>query len=513
MRATLVLAMILIVTGTAGADGPNRPRNMGAFGHPVGNGPSATKSPLDKFQVAQGTKPQKSASMAQAVEKSAHNELPRKTVKVRRVPTRKGDRSSGAPAKTRNDKKRVTLALCATAHDVTSRDWSKNLQVTVRQVLGMGHYPANLEVLFSRTAEPCGEVLFGCQAEPKSILCSEQSINRLLQAAAWLAAHDTQQMMRLNQAPLEQVLQEVGQMDFKAALELSDAYNSGDSRKILALVNHYNLSDELIDIATAVQKAGTDPHFQHGPPAVMIAGSIYSVAATELMGLILGHEFAHAIGKCHVDTLSVAERSGLLDRLVSMQARGDGFIRAAPMLDEIMADACALRVLEQVDAGWVALDNSTPDPSTRALAKETTSVGRWIALDGLAALFSTSLSRRSTSGPADYHPGLYVVGPEGTLVAVESEGYLYPASRLALAATILHGCQARDDPQKEVVLCEFAARQFVTMLHVAGDMQKGSKSPEFADLFGPIIAPGVVEGLRTGLWREVDPGSSYKCGK
>jgi hypothetical protein len=92
-----------------------------------------------------------------------------------------------------------------------------------------------------------------------------------------------------------------------------------------------------------------------------------------------------------------------------------------------------------------------------------------------------------------------------------SEGYLYQALRLALVATTLHERQASDDPRHKVVLCEDTARQFVAMLHIAGDLRDDNKSPEFADLFGMIVPTGVVIGLRTGVWREKYPGWSYAC--
>jgi len=61
------------------------------------------------------------------------------------------------------------------------------------------------------------------------------------------------------------------------------------------------------------------------------------------------------------------------------------------------------------------------------------------------------------------------------------------------------------------VLYEDTARQFVAMLHIAGNLQKNNKSQEFAELFGAIVPPGVVLGLRTGVWREEYPGWSYAC--
>ncbi len=406
---------------------------------------------------------------------------------------------------------RITLELCAT--DVTSHEWAENLNEKVKQILRMGTYPKQLIVLFSSTGRPCREVLFGCHAEPHEILCSEQSINRLILASAWLAAHDAQQIVRLHRRmPLKQILEEVGEMDFNAAVEIADATNSNDSEKLNSLISFHGIKDDLKDLVTEIQKMETDPNFHPTLPAILIAGPIYDIASTELVALLLGHEFSHAMGGCHLNAPSSVERSGQFERLLSMQAQGAGFIRDTPSIDEILADECAFRVLEQVDASWVADDSSE---TNRSLTKEIHHGGRWIALDAYATLLTDTLSRRSTSGLGgnveDYRPGIYMIGPGRALMAEEPEGYLFPASRLALVAMTLHERQAREDPGHKIVLCELAAEQFVAMLHIAGHLDKDDKSPMFADLFGTIVAPGVAAALRTGVWYDKNPGSSYAC--
>jgi len=357
--------------------------------------------------------------------------------------------------------------------------------------------------------------LFGCQSDRNEILCSEQSVNRLLLASAWLAAHDAQQLVWLNRrTPSKQIVEEVGILDFYGALRIADALNNNDSSQFNSLLQFHRLSKDLPDLVTQVQRGETDPDFHPSDPAAWTAGPIYAVASSELVALILGHEFTHAMGVCHLDALSLVERSGKLKELQDMQAKGMGFVRNLLSQDEIIADQCALRVLEQVDAGWVELCNGINDPSSRSAAKTKTSMGRWIALDAFAALLANSLSRRSNSGPEDAHPGLYRIGPERELMPVDSqasEGYLYSASRLALVALTLHERQASDDPRYKTVLCGAAGREFLAMLHIAANLRENNKSPVFANLFGTIVAPGIAAGLRTGVWHNETSGSSYAC--
>jgi hypothetical protein len=410
--------------------------------------------------------------------------------------------------------RRITLNLCAT--DVTSHEWSEDLSGALNQVLKTGKYPKELEIQFSSTGEPCRGVLVGCYAKPnRQGVCDEQSITRLLQASAWLAAHDAQQIIRLHQRiPLKQVLDEVGEMDFYAALQIVDAVNNNDSDLASRLTQSYHLRADLKDLVTEVQKGDTDPNYNPTDPAAWIAGPIYEVASSEFVALVFGHELAHAMGGCHLNAPSSVERSGWLEKLVSMQARGTVVARKPPSIDEILADECALRVLEQVDAGWVALEESISEPSGKSSAKMKTHGGRWIALDAYAELLTNSLSGRTGYDPESHHPGRYKLGPDFELMAVEAEGvegYLYPALRLALVATTLHERQVSDDPHYNIVLCESTARQFVAMLNVAGNLRDDNKSLEFADLFGTIVAPGVVAGWRTGVWRDRYPGWSYAC--
>jgi len=410
--------------------------------------------------------------------------------------------------------KSVTLSLCAT--DVTSHNWSEDLLSTIQEILRVGKYPKELEVVFSSKGDPCRDVFVGCRAKPNGqVFCDEQSINRILQASAWLAAHDAQQLIRLHQRiPLKQVLEEVGEMDFYAALQITDAINDNDSAKVNRLIKSYRLSRDLKDLVTEVQKGDTDPNYNPSDPAAWIAGPIYVVASSEFVALVVGHELAHAMGGCHLSAASSVERSGWFEKLVSMQARGADAASKPLLIDEILADKCALRVLEQVDAGWVGLEDSISDPLDRSAAKMKTHAGRWIALDAYAEFLTNSFSGRTGYDPERHHSGLYQLGPDLELMAVDAEGaegYLYPALRLALVAMTLHERQVSDDPRHKIVLCESTAREFVAMLHVAGHLQEDNKSPEFADLFGAIVAPGVVVGLRTGVWHNQNPGSSYAC--
>lgn len=409
---------------------------------------------------------------------------------------------------------RIALNLCAT--DANSHEWSEDLSIWLREMLSMGKYPKALQVEFASTGEPCGGRLVGCGGKPNGqILCDEQSINRLLQASSWLAAHDAQQIIRQHQrVPRNQVPEDVGEMDIYAALQIVDAINDNDDGKANRLIKAYRLKGDLKDLVMEVQKYEVDPTYKISNPAAWTAGPIYAVASSELVALVLGHELAHAMGGCHLDVPSSVERSGWFEKLSSMQARGLGFIRKAPSIDEILADQCALRVLEQVDTGWVDLVDSISDASDRSIGKAKTHSGRWIALDAYAQLLTNSLSGRTGWDPESHHTGLYQLGPNFEQMAVEAEGtegYLYPALRLALVAATLHERQASDDPSHKIVLCEDTARQFVAMLHTAGDLQKDNKSPEFADLFGTIVPSGVVVGLRTGTWREKYPGWSYTC--
>jgi hypothetical protein len=406
------------------------------------------------------------------------------------------------------------MRLCAT--DKASHEWSESLLVNLQEVLEMGKYPKDLKVDFSSMGEACRDRFVGCRAGPNGqIFCDEQSINRLLQASAWLAAHDAQQIIRLHErTPLKQTLEEVGELDFYAALQIADATNSNRSEEVSRLIKSYRLRADLKDLVTEIQKVETDPNYNSNTGvSLWVAWRTYAIASSELIAVLLGHEFSHAMGGCHLSVPSSVERSGQFEKLVSMQARGVGFVRKSPSIDEIRADECAIRVLEQVDAGFVARD-STTNASSRDLAQTTVHGGRWNALDAYAELLTNSLSGRAGWDPESHHTGLYQLGPNLELMAVDvegSEGYLYPALRLALVAITLHERQASDDPRHKIVLCEDTAHQFVAMLHMAGDLRDDNKSPEFADLFGAIVPPGVVVGLRTGVWRDKYPGWSYTC--
>lgn len=249
--------------------------------------------------------------------------------------------------------------------------------------------------------------------------------------------------------------------------------------------------------------------------ATATAYNTYEAAANDLLAFVLGHELQHAQGQCVVATPSWAERSGRFNELLGLQAAGR-FCSKDLDPDELIADRCGLRVLEQMDGAMVAFKTAHwPAPLTENPALAILSVGRRISIDALSWIFSLGLGGRVPKAVHVKDPGadgLPTVAYEET----PRPGYLYQPLRLYLYAALLH--QQEQFNQHLVRLCDSTAQRFVLGLNLAsvgcggkGDADLRAAQRAFPKFFGELVPEGVKERWASGAWENADTDGTFAC--
>lgn len=124
---------------------------------------------------------------------------------------------------------------------------------------------------------------------------------------------------------------------------------------------------------------------------------LYEAASNYLMAFVMGHEMSHAYGRCVIPQASVVETSGVFDRLVGLQSEGRVLCPNPIYVDELKADRCAFRTVQQLDVGMQRV-KSPPHVSAAASATllEGLSMSRRFAIDSLT--YELKLGLQPTMG-------------------------------------------------------------------------------------------------------------------
>lgn len=265
---------------------------------------------------------------------------------------------------------------------------------------------------------PCTEEMpdATCFAGPKILLCRSAAVERILKAAAWMAA-----------AYLDGKERQYESFRLARRKAVLDAFRYADGQ----LADH--MADPMVD---AIRRRDATPTGAPVEPGggMAISTSLYQGIADIVMVSLIGHELAHAFGeRCPLTEASHAERSGLFQKMVNVQLDGSLFCPRNPVVREVNADRCALRHLRKLDERLAATgrDDGSEAEFVRRAASDMVA---WLTLTGW---------RR--------YDGL----PEGRYFLLPQREYLYETFRTLLLAAEVHG--ERPGP----ALCGEASSLFV----------------------------------------------------
>jgi len=417
----------------------------------------------------------------------------------------------------------AVVHLCLPKDGARFQGAARNAVAALGRLRYAGYLQSDAEIgVAFDSDEPCFERAGGaCYGVEGEVFCHARALSRILHAIAWASSSIAVGLVEEPNPGPGGAMIATPKVGVIAGLELADAYATGDPADLEAAIRR--ISERLgLDIRHLAMSAVTaafllrydaDPAATLDPSnaTVGIAYQLYEAATNYLFAYVLGHELAHAFQECVHGEPSVVEERGLFRELVVAQARGSEFCPNPPLMDEVLADRCALRVAQRIDAEMVAYKEGHYAGEERDFAMGFLSFSRRLAIDGLSLLLMTGLG-----GDASETLRWHGVAPDGlpVLAYVEQprEGYLYAPIRLALFASLLNELEPRNG--NFVRLCEDTAQRFVLGLnfarvHCGGSAKGGEIDHEgLAELFGHVVAGGVVRGWRTGVW---DDRTSFGC--
>jgi hypothetical protein len=226
----------------------------------------------------------------------------------------------------------------------------------------------------------------------------------------------------------------------------------------------------------------------------ILATHSFTVAMTETLGFILGHEFGHANGRCALPSPSVLEQDGTFGRAIAASiALGDSTLDAS----ELAADRCAFRALEEMDNFVAGTTKRVVGPAVGdENALWTLAIGRRIAIEAIGWVVGAGLADRTS----------YVTQERDRLALgtpfASHRGYLNQSLRQFLAAALLH--RREEFAPKQVRLCGREAIQFVLLVEHAAQVNWGSDDKMTAsgyamvsELVGEVLPRGAHERLRS----------------
>lgn len=224
---------------------------------------------------------------------------------------------------------------------------------------------------------------------------------------------------------------------------------------------------------------------------------------------LLGHELAHAYSSCPFSAPSRVEESGLWKTAVSAQSRGKLICANTLLVDEVLADRCALRVVRKLDEAMSAhkkresqrLFQTFPSP-----VQMLHSVSRRTAIEAFNHMLMTGFS----AGPegvqveAPGQDGMYTVAYRSK----STPGYLYQAIRMLLFSQELH--ESEPYSPDVVAMCDDSAKSFTLAVRATFLGCPRMSDRKLPQLFGPYVPPGVLTGWLSGNWDD-SSGGSFAC--
>ena len=356
-----------------------------------------------------------------------------------------------------------------------------------------------------------------CQAEKGVVSCNVQKLARLLLSQAYVAASFV--VLRDPKTPHH----DTGMLDISDGLILADASFRDDGTVqsyVDTLIKEDQLSNHEFLAISSLARQLRDYDLTPGaiPPSDLVTSTylLYEASSNYIMAFIFGHELAHAYGRCVATQPSTMEMNGQFAKIVSLQTKGDVLCPNPTYLDEVNADRCALRVVEEIDQGMVEWKTRAKLPAQEQTAQLTLlSYSRRFAIDSMFKYLELGFQPNSKDAIL-IHPSPSITRAERVEM---SPGYLYNVLRGILFAEIL---RRREKLNRELVgICDNAARDLVRALNAAISAcrvkpgQEGVFPVDQSSLIGPFsdyVPSGVLKAWQTHVWNDSGPGNSFSCG-
>lgn len=354
-----------------------------------------------------------------------------------------------------------------------------------------------------------------CQSEKGVVFCNVQKLARLLFAQAYVASSFV--VLRNPRTPHQ------GEMlGISDGLIFADAAfrDDGSTQSYVdTMIKEDRLSNSEFMAISSLAKQLRDYDLTPGatPPSDLVALTymLYEASSNYIIAFVMGHELAHAYGRCVSTKSSTMEANGQFEKIVSLQSKGDVLCPNPIYLDEVNADRCALRTVEELDQGMVEWKTRATIPCQEQTAQLTLlSYSRRFAVDSMFLYFEIGF-QPETKEAILIHPSPSISQAPFTQV---TPGYLYNGLRGILFAETLH---RRETLNRELVgICDNAARDLVLALNFAVSFcqimpgQEGVMTIDQSKLIGPfseVVPSGVVKGWRTHVWHNSGPDNSFSC--
>jgi hypothetical protein len=411
----------------------------------------------------------------------------------------------------------VTMNLCAGASArEQDRAWKTPLLTSMARLLN-GALSEGTTVKLKVGECPADFREGTCYASPGFLACREDSVARLLEAAAWGGALSAVALRRHAAARAWYgVMATVGGGDlFELVSTAPDAIPGLASK--WATEGTWR-AEEILGARALVEKIhnfesnGTAP----ASPDETVAEAVYQTTAGHLVSFVIGHELSHYNSdRCAFPEPSLVEGEGMIDPLRALQEPGAPLCSSitiggkewimTPRLQELLADKCALRGMARLERrtfgkAWGELETGGPKPALSFVARR-------LVVDILAWLLAYG---PIPTGRADF-------GDNGNPAAIRASllpGYLYPQHRLALVAAEL---TRHVSPQVvRPIICEDAARVFALQARASASVcrpgevaQVKHAEQQLVPALGSVIAPGIAKLWQTG--GEWDQQRSFRC--
>jgi hypothetical protein len=423
----------------------------------------------------------------------------------------------------------TTFHLCVQHDDGVSHAWNQDLAAGITRLVSGVYRNAGQDIRFiiDPSMECVHQAGAACHGSSGHVYCGEEALSRVLYASALASASFAAGL-------LKHPAKETGgalPVDFSFSMVecLAIADTAGRSKTMPDWIAARIASDPSGQLTAIFAITGRVAHAVHDfdvdpnasfPQELIVATAYntYEAAANEILAFILGHELAHAQGRCVIDKPSWAERSGAFKQMTDLQSSGRMCSKDIDP-DEMLADRCGLRVLETMDQAMIDFKVSHAAPWAQNPAKNVAltvlSVGRRIAIDGISWIFSIGMAARVPEAVSFAPPGLDGI-PTLSYASTPRPGYLYEPLRLSLVAGVMRAQEQFN--HHLVMLCDNTAQRFVLGLNSAGTACTGRNEASmlaaqktFPAIFGELVSKEVSRRWSSGAWEHADADGVFNC--
>jgi tetratricopeptide (TPR) repeat protein len=255
-------------------------------------------------------------------------------------------------------------------------------------------------------------------------------------------------------------------------------------------------------------------------PEIALTYLVYESSLNLTLAYIVGHELAHAHGKCFESTPAIIEEQETFNHIISTQSAGEVLCPNPLSVDEVLAEQCSGRIAQRMDRALVAAKTgSSIGDGNAEFIERLLDVSRRQSIDMVGWFLQFGLAARSSEVQFDMGragDGLPVIA---YIYPQPAPGYLYPALRLMLYSETLRSLST--DRPDYLGICDTNAQRLTLGLSYAnaicssdesGASSLRGNSMRMIEAFENFVPAGIVEGWRTGVWREDAHGGSFSCG-